>query len=474
MAPIDHRAAQLANQFLAFNDQSPSPYHAVAKVVEMLQNANFERIKETEDWSLKLKPNGRYYFTREGSSIIAFALDERFSESDLSVAILGAHTDSPCFKIKPVSKKSSYGYLQIGVECYGGGLWHTWFDRDLTVAGRIAVRTAHSKSLELKLVHIKKPIMRIPNLAIHLQRSIKTEGFKVNKEDHTVPIIATQLQTALNRNYIPNLRNSAQARHCPLLLELIADELEVDPSEIVDLDLYISDTQPSVIGGALDEFVFAPRLDNLTSCFINAKALIDSLDENQMAEGSGSVVKMITLFDHEEVGSKSANGAASTLVEESMEKISAVAGLRYFSVVRNSMMVSVDMAHGIHPNYHNTHEENHRPILGSGLVVKTNNNQRYATSGTTGMIIREIAKRAGDLPIQEYSVPNDIPCGTTIGPTISYVTGLRTVDVGQSMLSMHSVREMASVSDFHTIEALLRAFFVYFKAIDLEISSSIE
>lgn len=471
MSPINRRAHDLAKEFLSFNDESPSSYHAAASVGKLLEEADFIRIKETEDWSPRLKPNGRYYFTREGSSLVAFTLDENFGDPNMSMALLGAHTDSPCFKIKPVSTKSAMGYLQIGVECYGGGLWHTWFDRDLTVAGRVAVRTQNNSTLEMRLVHIKRPLLRIPNLAIHLQKSVNTEGFKANKERHTVPIFATEIAAGLNSQFVSEQRNSVQSRHCSLLINILAQELDVDPTDIVDLDLSVSDTQPSAVGGALNEFVFAPRLDNLGSCFTLTKSLINSLSETSVAKSAGCLVKMISMFDHEEVGSKSTQGASSPLVQETIERItSIVKGSSYYSVVRSSMMCSVDMAHAVHPNYAHTHEDKHRPVLGSGMVVKTNQNQRYATSGITGMIIREVARRAGDLPIQEYVVPNDKPCGTTIGPTVSTVTGLRTVDLGQSMLSMHSVREMASVADFYAAECLLRAFFTHFKSIDAEIT----
>lgn len=480
MAPSKCTGTALAKEFLAFDDNSPSPYHAVSTISSMLESAGFEKLLESGEWTGDLKANGRYYFTREGSSLVAFACDGNFAKKDtaLSFALIGAHTDSPCFKLKPVSNLRKNGYVQVGVECYGGGLWHTWFDRDLTVAGRVVVRNCRDGKLSMKLVHIKKPILRIPNLAIHLNRGVNSEGFKINKEIHTAPILATQIAASLNANAKPseNVNTSMAPSRCSsVLLELLATELNCCSDEIVDFDLSLTDTQPSAIGGALDEFVFAPRLDNLGSCFTAVKALINSLSEPQSCDKVGSVVKMISLFDHEEVGSDSSHGAGSPLVQETIERVtSACETCTYYQVVRSSMMISADMAHAIHPNYSGVHEIGHRPILGNGLVVKTNQNQRYATSGITGLVLREVARRAGNLPLQEFVVPNDKPCGSTIGPIISAITGLRTVDVGQSMLSMHSIREMTGVKDFAASEAIFRAFFTHYKAIDAEISTTSE
>ncbi len=339
-----------------------------------------------------------------------------------------------------------------------------------------------------RLVHIKRPILRIPNLAIHLQRSVNSEGFKVHRETHTTPIMATELAAALNAPKSSDsskssaedenkASGSAESRHGSLLLEILASELDVQASEIVDLDLCVTDTQPASIGGGLNEFVFAPRLDNLASCFTATRALINCL-EDSAAEQSvelGSIVKMIALFDHEEVGSESSRGAGSPMMEDAIRRITALCdGACYHRVIRGSMLVSADMAHALHPNYMCAHESKHRPQMGAGLVVKTNQNQRYATSGVTGLIMREAARRAGNLPIQEFVVPNDKPCGSTIGPILSSNTGLRTVDVGQAQLSMHSVREMCSAADFDTTEQMFRAFFTHFKVIDAELSESAE
>ncbi|CDF40115.1 unnamed protein product [Chondrus crispus] len=459
----------VAEKFLKFNDEGKSPYHATAAIAAILLEDGFVPIREEHNWEGQISPGGKCFFTREGSSIIAFTVSDHIEPFNTGFTILGAHTDSPCFKVKPVSTISAQGYLQLGVECYGGGLWHTWFDRDLTVAGRVVVRDESTGRLDFRLVSIPRPILRIPNLAIHLSRNIYTDGFKPNKESETTPIMATKLAAALNaaqpdaeseKKKGANASGLAENRHSPLLLKALADELDVKPDSIVDLDLCVSDMQPAAIGGLLNEFVFAPRLDNLSSCFSAARALVGT------SESTGAnLIRMVACFDHEEIGSRSSHGADSPLLTDSMRRICKALNVDYDCATRRSLLVSADMAHAIHPNYANKHETNHRPALGSGLVLKTNQNQRYATSGITGLIVREAARRAG-VQIQEFVVPNDKPCGSTIGPILSGVSGLRTVDVGQAQLSMHSVREMCAVADFVKVEKVFEALLVHFMDID--------
>lgn len=462
---------QIAQQFLQFNDNSPSPFHAVHSIAALLKHHNFQIISESDDWTAKLAPAGRYLFTRNASSVVAFSLPTSYHPDHFAFNVIGAHTDSPCFKVKPVSDITACGYLQVGVECYGGALWHTWFDRDLTVAGRVVVRSPSGK-LVVKLVSVPRPILRIPNLAIHLSRNVNTDGFKPNKETDTKPILATQLAASLNQplptpNGPPHEQHQlhqqqqpdekrpvglAASRHAPLLLSVLADQLNVEAEHIVDLDLCVADTQPCAIGGALNEFVFAPRLDNLASCFSATRALIAATNGTAARDDSAQVCRMMCCFDHEEIGSRSSHGADSTLLDSTVQRICEAVGVQRARVLPRSLLISVDMAHAIHPNYSSKHENKHRPALGAGLVVKTNQNQRYATSGISGLLVREAARRAGNVPIQEFVVANDRPCGSTIGPLLSSRSGLRTVDVGQAQLSMHSVREMCSVHDFALCE----------------------
>lgn len=468
------RDLQLAHEFLTFNDQSKSPFHSVRTISDLLTKAGFIHIQESQDWNATcISPAKSYFVTRGGSSIIAFTLGHNLQDAMPAASasgsqpnaivgptftIIAAHTDSPCFKVKPMSTVRQHGYLQLGVECYGGGLWHTWFDRDLTVAGRVIVR-ADDGALSTRLVTIPKPILRIPNLAIHLSRQVASEGFKVNKETDTVPILATALADSLN-GFAASPDNTKEAatsldeRHPPLLLAALAAELEIAPQSIVDLDLCVADTQPAAIGGVLDEFVMASRLDNLASCFTAVSALIKTTRESarkELAHREDRFVRVAACFDHEEVGSRSANGADSSFLGDVLTRIADAMRFDYHQAIANSLLVSADMAHAIHPNYSTKHEARHRPVLGAGLVIKTNQNQRYGTSGISGFLVREAAKRAGNVPIQEFVVPNDKPCGSTVGPLLASRTGIMTVDVGQPQLSMHSVREMCSVHDFSLV-----------------------
>lgn len=474
-AKSNSQATKYAQQLCGFIDASPSPYHAVASAASLLKKAGYTALSETDDFSTVIKPGGKYFSTRNGSSIVAFAVGDAYDPAKAHVVVIGAHTDSPCFRVKPVSKISKHGYLQLGVEAYGGGLWHTWFDRDLTVAGRVILRDG-----TVKRVHLKQSMCRISNLAIHLNKEIYKEGFKPNKETHCVPIMAMEaLDEALLAN--GNISNDEKAkvkdsstagnRHSSRLLESLAENLAVSPEEIIDLELCLTDTQPATIGGLSAEFLFAPRLDNLASCFAGTEALISSSETLSSETG----IRMVCLFDHEEVGSVSAYGAASSFYPEYLQRVlTSLKGkdgqdsLDYSgcaSAVRRSLCVSADMAHAVHPNYSSKHENNHRVALGGGLVLKTNSNQRYTTSLVTGYVVRECA-RAVHAVIQDFVVPNDLGCGSTIGPSLSAKTGMRTVDVGMPQLSMHSVREMGSVQDIANSIAIYKGIFEHFRSVD--------
>jgi aspartyl aminopeptidase len=477
-------SATLTKDFLDFIDASPTPFHAVASVVSILRKAGFVRISEADKWDGVILWGGRYYFTRGGATLVAFVVPDLSVVDRMRFEVIGAHTDSPCFKVKPVSNViPSQGYLQVGVECYGGGLWHTWFDRDLGIAGRVITRKPGTAELNTRLVHINKPLMRIPNLAIHLMRTVTSEGFKVDLEKHTVPVLGLQVvEQQLNgpaedgAENVKAAKTLAENRHPPALLAVLATELGVCPEDIVDLDLCLMDTQPAAIGGVNDEFIFAPRLDNLASCYTACHALVRSLDEQADHEvdekAIDGAVRMIAFFDHEEVGSTSAHGADSPVITDTLKRISDAIGDDIDIRQLRAFLMSADMAHAVHPNYPEKHEAMHRPKLGSGPVIKTNQNQRYATTGVTAFIVREIARRAGGIPVQEFVVPNGIPCGSTIGPALSSRTGIRTVDIGQPQLSMHSIREMCHAGDLASTEKLFHAFFMHFGSIDQAIASS--
>lgn len=401
--------------------------------------------------------------------------------------VVGGHTDSPNFHIKPVSKKTKENYLQVGVEAYGGGIWHTWFDRDLTIAGRVIV--SHNKEqgkFETRLIHVKRPILRIPTLAIHLDRTAN-DGFKINKEEQTVPILGLMTKAAELLNAKKEVEDKGDEyatgrpymteKHHSVLLEVVAAELGCEVASIQDFELSLADTQKATIGGMNHEFINAPRLDNQMTCFCATTAMINAHASNSTL-GESSSIRAIALFDNEEVGSVSTHGAESNLLASLVKRLSSIkvmspsssesgAGTHYERAIANSFLISSDMAHGFHPNYSGKYEDNHRPKLNGGPVIKTNTNQRYASTGPTTFLLRRVAQ-AAKVPLQEFVVRNDMPCGSTIGPMMSK-TGIRTVDIGNPQLSMHSIRETCGSHDVELKIRLFETFFSQFERIDAEL-----
>jgi len=447
-------------QFIQFLNDSPSPYHAVDTISRLLKQNNFKKLEEKDDWST-LSP-GNYYFTRNQSTIVAICVPPKWKPGN-GFTITGAHTDSPNFRVKPISKQTNEGYLQIGVEAYGGGLWHTWFDRDLSIAGRVIVKNydeeKQNNNAESRLVRIDKPILRISNLAIHLNRDITTNGFKPNNETETVPIFATEACCQLNQNMCTESKSPLNSDHHPLLLNLLAKHLNVSSNDIFDFELSLYDTQPACIGGALDEFIYSARLDNLCSCFICLHALINYMSTLK----DETNIRMLMCFDNEEIGSNSNRGADSNLIHSTMLRIH---GQQYFeSAIAKSIILSNDMAHALHPNYSDKHEKKHRPKIHQGLVIKYNSNQRYASNMESTYHILSLSQKLS-IPVQKFMVRNDSPCGTTIGPILATKCGIRTVDVGVPQLSMHSVREVCGVKDVCSSLRLITEIYNQFVKLD--------
>ncbi|CAD5110925.1 DgyrCDS284 [Dimorphilus gyrociliatus] len=445
----------------------PLPWYvAVEEGCQLLAAAGFKELKETEKWNVK--PNNKYYVTRNKSTLIAFAIGGNYQPGN-GFAILGAHTDSPCLKVKPISKKMREDFLQVGVECYGGGSWHTWFDRDLTIAGRVIIQ--NGKSIAQRLFHINKPILRIPNVAIHLERDMGTK-FEWNKENHLTPILATkiteELLTSAKPHKSPDFPKIAENHHS-CLISAICGELDVSVESIIDFELCLTDTQPAAIGGLFDEFIFSPRLDNLHSCFCAIKGLVNSTKSESFE--TDTMIRMMSLFDNEEVGSETAQGGQSTLQELIMRRLCSAQNhnvLAYEESIPKSLMVSCDMAHAVHPNYTEKHEDQHKPNFHKGVVIKTNQNQRYATTAITGAIMRKIAELGG-VSVQEFVVRNDTPCGSTLGPLMSAKLGIPTVDVGAAQLSMHSIREMCDTTSVKMTCDLFESFYKNYSSISAQL-----
>jgi len=448
-----------AKGLVTFVNKGVSPYHVVDVCRKTLTQAGFVELSEKADWDASLLGrNGKYFLTRNQSTIIAFAVGGQYKAGN-GFSMVGAHTDSPCLKVKPRSDKKNNKWLSVGVECYGGGIWGTWFDRDLTIAGRAIVKM--DSKLTHHLVHIERPILRVPHLAIHLQRNMN-DSFGPNKETHVQPVLATEAMTKLNET-----SNCAKTqKHHSVLIDAICKELGCMSENLMDMELCLTDTQPATIGGIANEFIFSPRLDNLFNVYAGLQGLIESLTNETLA--SDTNIRMLVCYDNEEVGSQSAQGAESQITELVMRRIVQGldgAGYRYEQSIANSFLISADQAHAVHPHYSEKHEENHKPQFHGGPVVKFNGNQRYATTAITASILRAVAEKAS-VPLQDVVVRNDSPCGTTIGPIIAAKMGLRTVDIGGPMLSMHSIREMCCTSSVSQTISLYKAFYEEFPAID--------
>ena len=417
-----------AADLLAFVDAGVTPFHAVAAMARRLDAAGFAALDERERW--ELEAGHRRYVVRDGGSIVAFALGD-LPPAEAGFRLVGAHTDSPTFRVRPRPDAVRAGYRSLGVEPYGGALTHTWLDRDLTLAGRIAV--AEGGGVSTRLVHLPGAWLRIPSLAIHLTRGSRDEGLKLDPQQHLVPIWGPA--------------------DGPDLVAAVAEHAGVAPDVVVGWDLVAADTQPAAFGGAGDAYVFAPRLDNLASCHAGLRALLRT--------ETGASTAVLVANDHEEVGSGSAEGARGSFLEDVLRRVVAAAGGDEQDVARakaRSLLVSADMAHAVHPNYSDRSEPGHLPRMGGGPVVKHNANQAYATdAGTAGWFVTRC--REAGVEAQHFVTRADMPCGSTIGPLTATRLGIATVDVGMPMLSMHSIREQAAVADVDPMIDALAAHF---------------
>ncbi|MGI6878110.1 M18 family aminopeptidase [Microbacterium sp. gxy059] len=397
----------------AFVEASPSSYHAAAEAARRLREAGFAELDEREAWSLE--PGGRYVVVRDGS-VIAFALPQSVSATT-PFAIVGAHTDSPSFKLKPKpTTTGAGGWRQLGWEVYGGPLLNSWLDRELELAGRV-VTTAG----ETHLVRTG-PIARIPQLAIHLDRS-SNEGLTLDRQRHTAPVWG--------------LGETESAD----ILAVLAERAGVAPDEIGGFDVVACDTQPPRVFGGRDELFASGRLDNLLSTHAGLSAIAGARPVDAVA--------MFAAFDHEEIGSATRSGAAGPFHEEILTRVLGAFGATSEDRARSfaaSLHVSSDVGHAVHPNYVERHDPANHPVAGGGPILKINANQRYATDAP-GAAAWAAACAAAGVPTQEFVSNNTVPCGSTIGPISATRLGIRTVDVGVPILSMHSARELTAVVD---------------------------
>jgi aspartyl aminopeptidase len=403
-----------------FIDASPTPYHAAGEAARRLEAAGFTALDEREVF--RVEPGDRRYVVRGGSTIIAFVAGTDHP-AHAGFRMIGAHTDSPNFRVKPLGDLARSGYRQLGVETYGGALYSTWLDRDLSIAGRVSFSRGGGR-IESKLVNLARPVARIANVAIHLNRGVNKDGLVLNEQKHLPPLLGIGDKVELK--------------------SLAAAAVGEDPKDLLAFDLMLYDTMPSALGGLDGELVFASRLDNLGSSHAATSALIASATRPRPS------TRLIVLYDHEECGSRSAVGAHGTVLRDVVSRVcngyASVEPQAMERAMARSFLVSADMSHAVHPNYADSHEPEHKPELGKGLVIKTNANQSYATNGETAARFAWACRAAGFTP-QQFVVRSDLPCGSTIGSITAAMLGAQTVDVGGPMLSMHSCREMAGADD---------------------------
>ncbi|PKO47400.1 MAG: M18 family aminopeptidase [Betaproteobacteria bacterium HGW-Betaproteobacteria-22] len=430
---ISTEARALAQDLLNFIDASPSPWHAVKTTEQRLSAHGFLKLNEIDHWSLQA--GERYYVTRDDSSIIAFSLGAQ-SPAETGMHIVGAHTDSPGLRLKPQAAFESDNLIRIGVEVYGGPILATFTDRDLSIAGRIMVRTADG--FESRLLEFDHALVRLPNLAIHMNREVNDKGLKLDKQNE-LPLIFGEL--------IAGIKADQQ------FLAKIAQHMAIDTRDILNFELNVYDTQKGAFWGANQEFVTDSQLDNLASCHAAITALIAA--ENNQA------TNICALFDHEEVGSESANGASGSFLSDIINRIAISTDLTDEDKQRalaRSFFVSADMAHAYHPNHPGAYEPRHHVMVNQGPVIKTNVNQRYATNADTASRFITLCEKAG-VPYQQYAHRTDLGCGSTIGPIVASSLGIASVDVGSPMWAMHSIRESAGVLDQYYMVNVLSALF---------------
>ena len=412
-----------ALELIDFLYDSPTAYHSVKTIKETLDSNGFNEVKENEKWNLK--ENGKYYVIKNDSALIAFVIGNDDIEEN-GFKLIGAHTDAPGFRIKANPEMVSEGtYLKLNTEVYGGPILYTWFDRPLGIAGKVTLKGDSPLKPEVRLVNINKPILIIPSLAIHMKRDVN-EGFAVNKQKDTLPLLSLINEKFEKENY---------------LIKLLASELNVNEEDILGFDLGLHEVEKGAIIGLNEELISAGRLDDMWMVFTGIKALINSKETKS--------TKVMVCIDNEEIGSLTAQGANSALLLNVLERITLALGKDREGLHRalsNSLMISADLAHAVHPNAGEKHDPTNRPVLGQGPVLKTAASGSYSTDSYNAAIFEGLCKSA-NVPYQKFYNRSDVRGGTTIGPITSSLLTIPVMDMGAPLLSMHSIRELASVKD---------------------------
>lgn len=426
---------RLAYDLLDFVKVATTPYHAVEESIKRLKTAGFLELKISKPWELQV--GGSYYINAYGTSLFAFTVGKCWEEGQ-NLRIAAAHTDHPGFRIKPHSEMISGEYLKLDTEMYGGPILNTWLDRPLSAAGRIALRSKDPFHPELRIIDMKKPILTIPNMAIHINREVN-KGFELNNQIDMIPLFAMKKGKEEDKQF---------------LLHFLSDYLQVKPEEILDYDLYVYAAEEGCLLGMEEEFISCPRLDNLTSVY----ALLKGIIEGRREEG----INLIALYDNEEIGSVSKQGADSSLLNMLIKKIysnlGSQVGNNLCNIVDDSMLLSVDVAQGLHPNHPEKYDPNNQAFLNEGFAIKIDSNQKYTFDTEAVAIVQQICE-GNEIKYQKYVNRSDMPGGRTLGPIISSWLPIKTVDIGIPLLAMHSARETMGVKDQNYLENFIYKFF---------------
>lgn len=416
---------KFAENMLDFIYESPTQFNAVEVSAETLEKNGFEKLNPKENW--KLEVGKKYYTTKNSSALVAFKINSDEIEKE-GFRIIGSHTDSPGFRIKPNAEMESCGaYLKLNTEGYGGMILSTWLDRPLAMAGRVFLRGENPFKPVEKIVNINKPVCIIPNLAIHMNRSIN-DGYKYNKQTDMLPLVGLINEQLEKDNY---------------MIKLLASELNVEIEEIIDFDIFLYEYEKGCFTGANEEFISTGRLDNLSMYYSSVEALLDS--------DSKSGISIAVGFDNEEVGSSTKQGADSNMLLNILERICISLGKdrqQFFEAIENSFIISSDLAHAVHPNVNGMADPTNRPVMGKGPVIKVHAGQAYTSDGYSISVYKEICRECG-VEYQEFVNKSDQRGGSTIGPISSTHIDIPSVDIGAPILSMHSIRELGCSEDFY-------------------------
>lgn len=425
----------MISEFIEYIKKGTTPFTVVASGAEVLNAKGFTQLDLAKEW--RLNAGQGYYVNVYGTTLLAFVAGSSY-ESGMPIHIAAAHTDHPCFRVKPSPEMADNGYLKLDVECYGGAILSTWLDRPLSIAGKVALRSDEIYNPRTVIVDFKRPLLTIPNLAIHMNRDAN-KGQEYNKQTELLPIAGLIRDELSRENFF---------------MEYLAKEIGADAADILDFDLYIYNAEESCALGLDNELMSAPRLDNLTSCY----ACLNGICSDRLSDDR---LSLIALYDNEEVGSRSKQGADSSLLRIILEKI--YKGLGYDVTALNeaifkSMALSVDVAHAYHPNYPGKSDPNNKVICGEGFAIKLNYSQKYATDTEAAASVMQLCDK-NSIPFQKYVNRSDIAGGGTIGSILSAQIPMRTVDIGVPILAMHSSRELMAASDLEALRLVVEAFF---------------